>query len=63
MTKIKHCPFCNEPPIVFKTPEWSGISHWVVMCENQACPMETIITNGCATKEDAIIVWNTRKEK
>ena len=71
-SELLPCPFCGEQPEVYpKRPEIEGDAFGQVRCENEACPANPVVNDGCdvsdyrgsdAYKTLAITAWNTRAE-
>jgi hypothetical protein len=53
--ELQPCPFCGTKAVLHGGPEW-----WVKCSKIGVCIGN--IGGGCAYKEDAIRLWNTRKE-
>lgn len=60
MTNLKPCPFCGSENVALSQDERGS---WAVECYGYAC--HAYVTNAkwaCERKEDAIALWNRRKE-
>lgn len=57
---LKPCPFCGSKNVELSQ---DGYGSWAVECHGYAC--HAYVTNAkwrCERKEDAIALWNRRKE-
>lgn len=60
------CPFCGEEPIEQTSdrwPDWASpncVTGYVVVCDNDECPIYHARETYYLTKEEAAKAWNTR---
>lgn len=61
MKNLLPCPFCGSEAVISEhAPKIHGNFQWMICCENNKCPMDSVRVSGMDTKETAIKAWNTR---